>query len=154
MTNPANVPVWGDDHCHVCHQYDGNHTPDCPVGVAQRTGRTPSPWTADDARVHRAEDAEHLARLSRLDRLDGVRVPPAVAEWDAMTPEQRAAFTSGAPVIVNVHTAAPVTDGPNHLLHAVLSILTAGLWLPVWWVINRRWRREQARLARKAARRG
>lgn len=26
-------------------------------------------------------------------------------------------------------------SGPNHVVHAILSILTGGLWLPVWLVI-------------------
>ena len=29
-------------------------------------------------------------------------------------------------------SAVAVTTGPNHLLHFVLTLLTCGLWLPVW----------------------
>lgn len=32
-------------------------------------------------------------------------------------------------------TVAVTTKGPNHLLHFILTILTAGLWLPVWILI-------------------
>jgi hypothetical protein len=28
-----------------------------------------------------------------------------------------------------------VIEGPNHALHFVLTLLTAGLWLPVWLII-------------------
>lgn len=26
--------------------------------------------------------------------------------------------------------------GPNHILHLLLSVITAGLWLPVWFVLT------------------
>lgn len=26
-------------------------------------------------------------------------------------------------------------SGPNHIAHAIVSILTGGLWLPVWLII-------------------
>jgi hypothetical protein len=37
----------------------------------------------------------------------------------------------------NVGTSAPfvVTTGPNHALHLVLTVLTCGMWLPVWLLI-------------------
>jgi hypothetical protein len=54
------------------------------------------------------------------------------------------------PPTVIVEAARPQLPGPNHLLHAVVSILTGGLWLPVWFVINRR----ATKRAKKAARRG
>lgn len=48
---------------------------------------------------------------------------------------------SAQPSIVinnNVGAAAPpvvVTSGPNHTLHLVLTILTCGMWLPVWLIV-------------------
>lgn len=39
--------------------------------------------------------------------------------------------------IVNV-VGAQQTKGPNHVLHALLTIFTAGFWLPVWIVIAMR----------------
>jgi hypothetical protein len=40
-------------------------------------------------------------------------------------------------VINNVGAPAPfyVTTGPNHALHLVLTLLTCGMWLPVWLLI-------------------
>lgn len=37
-----------------------------------------------------------------------------------------------------VGTAAPVMvrSGPNHVLHLVLTLLTGGLWLPVWLLVT------------------
>lgn len=34
-------------------------------------------------------------------------------------------------------------NAPNRPLHAVLSLLTGGLWLPVWLIIERRHRRRE-----------
>lgn len=47
------------------------------------------------------------------------------------------------PVVVNVvqHAAPSTRPQPNHVLHGVLSLLTGGLWLPVWLVIARRAKR-------------
>lgn len=114
---------------------------------------------------------------------DMPRIPPAVAQYDAMTEAERAHLRADArerhpwrfpsdeelrraamprelgpmqldarerlqtqPVVVNVTQPAPAVVGPNHVLHAVITLLTGGLWLPVWLIIARR--------ARKAARRG
>ncbi|OBJ70726.1 DUF2510 domain-containing protein [Mycobacterium sp. 1274756.6] len=46
----------------------------------------------------------------------------------------------GAPVIINnvVGAATPVVvrSGPNHVLHLILTVLTFGLWLPVWLLVT------------------
>lgn len=55
-----------------------------------------------------------------------------------MPRRQRPALQPAQPVIVNqVYTyASPQVlvnrGGCNHALHAVLTLLTAGLWLPIW----------------------
>ncbi|BDB40502.1 MULTISPECIES: DUF2510 domain-containing protein [Mycobacterium] len=45
-----------------------------------------------------------------------------------------------APAIIinnNVGTPPPVvlTGGPNHALHLVLTLLTCGMWLPIWLIV-------------------
>ncbi|MBO0864882.1 MAG: DUF2510 domain-containing protein [Mycobacterium sp.] len=41
------------------------------------------------------------------------------------------------PSIVINNTPAPVivTNGPNHALHLILTLLTCGMWLPVWLIV-------------------
>jgi len=43
------------------------------------------------------------------------------------------------PIVINNYVGAPaplfVTAGPNHALHLVLTLLTCGMWLPVWLII-------------------
>lgn len=42
-------------------------------------------------------------------------------------------------IVINNTVAAPthlvVSPGPNHALHLVLTLLTCGMWLPVWLVV-------------------
>jgi hypothetical protein len=56
-----------------------------------------------------------------------------------MTDDPRALGTTGngppAPTpVTNVYVQQPAAPipGPNHVLHGILSVLTGGLWLPVW----------------------
>lgn len=40
-------------------------------------------------------------------------------------------------------------DKPNHLLHLILSLLTMGLWIPVWFLVAMKYRlKKQNRAAR------
>ena len=63
--------------------------------------------------------------------------------WDGTTwTEHRA-----GPVLPVVSYRDPLET--NHVLHLLLSVLTCGLWLPVWFVIA--WRNGEARARRSVA---
>lgn len=46
----------------------------------------------------------------------------------------------GHPIVVNVNQPTPQRT-PNRLLHAVMTLLTGGLWLPVWLIAEHRAKR-------------
>lgn len=45
------------------------------------------------------------------------------------------AHTGGRVQVAGAYDAIVIGPGPNHLIHLVVSILTAGLWLPLWLLI-------------------
>ena len=47
------------------------------------------------------------------------------------------AFPLSPPPLIVIGAPAPVvvTAGPNHALHLVLTLLTCGMWLPVWLIV-------------------
>jgi hypothetical protein len=64
---------------------------------------------------------------------------PGQRYWDGQTWGPKAPAQQQPQVVINntVATPAPVyvATGPNHALHAVLSLLTCGAWLPIWIII-------------------
>lgn len=46
----------------------------------------------------------------------------------------------GHPIVVNVNTPTPQRT-PNRLLHGVMTLLTGGIWLPVWLIAEHRAKR-------------
>lgn len=59
--------------------------------------------------------------------------------WDGQQWTHYAPTPPPQPSIVINNIAAPtpvvVTTGPNHALHLILTLLTCGLWLPVWLIV-------------------
>ena len=105
------------------------------------------PW-ANDREVARRDhqDAQHAALFPTFPApTEAPPQAPALAPYPRTPWDHHQSVVAPQPVVVNVQAPAPAA-GPNHVLHAVVSLLTGGLWLPVWFVLNRR--------ARKAARRG
>jgi Protein of unknown function (DUF2510) len=66
---------------------------------------------------------------------------PAQRYWDGQKWGPKAPAQQQPQVVINntntVATAAPVyvATGPNHALHAVLTLFTCGAWLPIWIII-------------------
>lgn len=60
--------------------------------------------------------------------------PNAPQGWDRTDPREWAPVpaTKAVPVVQQTVVVQADRRRPNHLLHLVLTILTAGLWLPVW----------------------
>ena len=62
-------------------------------------------------------------------------VSPGVVRWWTGTAwsEHRAPAAAPAPTPVVVVAAPP--SGPNHLIHLILTLLSCGLWAPVWLLV-------------------
>jgi|SRR5262252_8900202 len=95
-------------------------------------------------------------RASRRERLEAhkERVHARRVELQEQLAERKAAFADAeAPVSIEAQVATAVNQGwrvesltttqavlvkgkrPNHLLHLLLTVFTAGLWLPGWIVV-------------------
>ena len=64
---------------------------------------------------------------------------PGQRYWDGQQWGPKAPAQQQSRVVINntVATPAPVyvTAGPNHALHAVLTLFTCGMWLPIWIIV-------------------
>jgi threonine/homoserine/homoserine lactone efflux protein len=65
---------------------------------------------------------------------------PGQRYWDGQQWTHRAPPPPPQPtIVINNTVGAPapmvVTTGPNHALHLVLTLLTFGMWLPVWLIV-------------------
>lgn len=45
------------------------------------------------------------------------------------------ALPPAPPPSIVINNTVVVTTGPNHALHLVLSLLTCGMWLPIWFIV-------------------
>ena len=70
--------------------------------------------------------------------------------WDGQQwTEHRAPVQAGGPPVWPAMVAVKDPLETNHILHLLLSLVTCGLWLPVWFVIA--WRNGEARTRRSVA---
>lgn len=65
---------------------------------------------------------------------------PVQRYWDGQKWGPQAPAPQPQVVVNNTNTVAPTpvyfSTGPNHALHLILTLLTCGMWLPVWIIVS------------------